>query len=144
MFGILQFILKAPHTLTLLQSAFLHSAFSDEFPGSLPSSVQEPPRQIIGMSVSRKIITFPNLSLYNPRGFRLQFSKAVKNSELRIHLMRFQINKAFQAGKKQKENLGNATAIKSGSFEMVRCRACELETSLFFKILAIYMLNYFR
>lgn len=52
----------------------------------------------------------------HPQGFSLQFSKEVQNFELRMYLMRFQINKALQAGKEQKENQGNAITIKNGPF----------------------------
>lgn len=68
------------------------------------------------ISASRKMITFPNLSLCIHRGFSLQFSKEVQNFELRMYLMRFQINKALQAGKEQKENQENAITIKNGPF----------------------------
>lgn len=71
-------------------------------PSSLPSSIARTTKtNQWDISASRKMITFPNLSLCNYGGFRLQFSKEVKNFELRMYLMRFQINKALQAGKEQ-------------------------------------------
>lgn len=58
--------------------------------------------------------------------------------------MWYQINKVFRAGREQKENWGNATAIKMRPFLNGEMRVCELDMSLTFKIQATHVLNYFR
>lgn len=100
-FGILQCILKAILYTHILLSvlAFLH------FPTgcflSLPPTAVTTKADHCNGSLSRKVITFPYLFSFqcNRKGLRLSSSKAVQNFESRIYLIRFRLNKAFQAGR---------------------------------------------